>query len=368
LAYVATDIDGDGRDPVTPDIGADEFALTGSDAALIEFDYPKLAFPSGNQGVYVSLLNNGGDTLTSATINWEVNGVAQSAYNWTGNLYSSQVEDSIQIGTFSFVEDTLYTLRAWVSMPNGNADILATNDTITKTNLYSALAGTYTVGGTSPDFLNFSEAALALRQRGISDNVIFEVRDGVYNEEIFIRDIAGVGPADSVIFQSESGDSAAVVLQTGNTGLPTLRLRGTDWITFKDMTIAHTYYWQGPNVIQLDSGVTHINILGCIVKDSLYTTVGDFLIVGESGYSASNIRIANSTFKNGRYGVYLPGVSTANRSNNIEIINCVFENQYYEAIYTRYNNNLWITGNNIWSDRGYTSYNAIEVDQTIGSV
>lgn len=371
LTYVSTDIDGDGRDPVTPDIGADEFALAGSDAALVEFDAPKKPFAAGLQSVHVTLLNNGGDTLKSVTINWEVNGVAQTPFAWTGSLLSSQFEDSVNIGSFTFVEDTNYTLRAWVSNPNGNADILASNDTIIKSNLFAALAGTYTVGGVSPDFMDFSEATLALKQRGIAANVIFDVRDGVYNEELLIRPIAGVSSNDSVIFQSESGDSAAVVLQSGNTGTPTVRLRGIQWFTFKDMTIAHTYYWVGPNVMVVDSGASHLNILGCIIKDSLYQpniTVGDYLISAQSGYSMHDVRIMNTTFKNGRYGLYLPGANTSNRSTNTEIKNCVFDNQYYEAIYTRYNNNLWVVGNNIWSTRGYTAYDAIEIDQTIGSI
>ncbi|WP_417612588.1 CARDB domain-containing protein [Owenweeksia hongkongensis] len=371
LSYVTTDIDGDGRDPVTPDIGADEFVLAGSDAALLGFDAPQLPFAAGLQNVYVSLLNNGGDTLTSVNIHWSVNGVAQATFPWTGSLKSSEIEDSINIGSLNFVEDTAYSLRAWVSLPNGNADILATNDTIEEINLLAALIGTYTVGGVTPDFPDFTTAANALKKRGVAGNVIFNVRDGVYNEEIVIHRIHGVSSMDSVIFQSENADSAAVVLRTGNSGVPTLQIRGASWLTLKDMTIEHTYYWVGPDVIRLDSGVSNINIIGCIIKDSLHQSsisVGDYLIRSYGVYPHSNINILNCTFKNGRYGFYLPAVSNANRDSDLRVRNCVFDDQYYQAINVRYQDNLMMTGNSIINRRGYTAYDGITIDQIGGLV
>ncbi|WP_041627631.1 CARDB domain-containing protein [Owenweeksia hongkongensis] len=370
LSYITTDIDGDVRDPSTPDIGADEFVLAGSDAALLEFDAPRLPFSSGLQNVYVSLLNNGGDTLTSVDIHWEVNGVAQSTFAWTGTLSSSQSEDSISIGNFNFMADTNYTLKAWTSLPNGNADILAANDTIQSTNIFAALSGTYTIGGTTPDFSDFTSAVAALQARGISNNVVFDIRDGVYDEYIKIIRFAKTNSMDSVVFQSESGNSASVVLQTGNTSEPTLGLNGITGISFKNITIAHTYYWSGPNVIRW-AGVSNLNIINCEIKDSLYSpspSVGDYLIYSPYNYPNYNIRIINTTFKNGRYGIYMNTPSASGADSNLVIKNCVFDDQYYQAINVRYLDNLEIRGNTIINRRGHTSYDGMVIDQVGGVI
>ncbi|MEK7256281.1 MAG: hypothetical protein AAB316_16125, partial [Bacteroidota bacterium] len=83
---VTLDLDGETRNATTPDIGADEFTPPANDANLVAFTSPVAPFPAGSQPVDVILKNNGTATLTSATIDWQVNAVAQTAVNWTGSL------------------------------------------------------------------------------------------------------------------------------------------------------------------------------------------------------------------------------------------------------------------------------------------
>ena len=186
IAGIEEDFDGEIRDASFPDIGADEFTLLLNDAGIIYIDSPFVPFEVGLQAVKVSLKNYGSSPLTQATIHWEVNGVSQPDYNWTGNLLTDESE-SVQIGTFTFNIGTSYEVRAFSSLPNGQTDGFAKNDSASVSGLYAALEGTYTLGGFSPDFASFSDAVLALNEGGVGGPVTIQVRTGLYNEQISLR-------------------------------------------------------------------------------------------------------------------------------------------------------------------------------------
>lgn len=121
-------------DGASSDIGIDEVAisiLTPDDAGVIAITSPTNPLAAGTQNVLASLKNFGTATLTGATINWAVNGVAQTPYSWTGNLSTDSVQSGINIGSYNFISGA-YAIRVWSSLPNGLADGLASNDTANK--------------------------------------------------------------------------------------------------------------------------------------------------------------------------------------------------------------------------------------------
>ncbi len=81
----------------------------------------------GSQEIYVELSNSTSVVLTSIDIDYEVNGVAGTTYNWTGNLANNATE-MVNIGTGNLVHGK-DTIKAWSSLPNGSADPNALNDT-----------------------------------------------------------------------------------------------------------------------------------------------------------------------------------------------------------------------------------------------
>jgi hypothetical protein len=177
------------------------------DASLKSIDAPVMPFSAGVVPVKVSLMNEGYQNLTSATIKWTVNGVAQTPYNWTGNLSIAQEQANVQIGTYNFPAGLINNVKIWVDNPNGLNDFNHFNDTV-MSNLSPALCGIYTIGGTSPNFSNFTEASNALNVAGITCPVIFKVRNGTYNEQIEIGQVLGSSSYNTITFESESGDSS----------------------------------------------------------------------------------------------------------------------------------------------------------------
>lgn len=98
------------------------------DAGIAAIDSPNI--PScTTPDVWVKLINEGANALTSATINWSVNGLLQSPLAWTGNLASfGGVSSPIWIGSHNFSPGDL--LRVWTSDPNGVVDGYEENDTL----------------------------------------------------------------------------------------------------------------------------------------------------------------------------------------------------------------------------------------------
>jgi len=152
LTAIIDDIDGDFRNVTTPDIGADEFGVD-VDAGIIAITEPINNSCSGTQSVKVEIKNFGQATLTSATINWEVDNVSQTAFSWTGNLPKDSTE-IVTLGNFNFATANNYDIVAYTTNPNSLTDQQNLNDTsivqITINNDATVFAGNdATICGTS---------------------------------------------------------------------------------------------------------------------------------------------------------------------------------------------------------------------------
>ncbi|MBO7624904.1 MAG: hypothetical protein J6S82_06345, partial [Bacteroidales bacterium] len=160
-------------------MGACENEPDKTDAALCDFGKTNLV--RGSQSpVYVSLMNMGSGTLTSATIRWTFNGTNQSAFNWSGSL-TNRTRTEVLLG--NIVPDAYNELQVWVEKPNAGSDANHANDTI-RLNTYLCngplAAGTYTMGGYNPDFKDAEALTTALYQCGIAGPVVVKVRTGSY--------------------------------------------------------------------------------------------------------------------------------------------------------------------------------------------
>ncbi|MGB0403346.1 MAG: right-handed parallel beta-helix repeat-containing protein [Salibacteraceae bacterium] len=134
------------------------------------------------------------------------------------------------------------------------------------------LSGTYTIGGTSPDYTTISAAVADLNSLGICDDVTFNIRQGTYNEQTKINDIYNAGDSGMVVFQSDPSNTLDVVIQhAGSITKPyVVLLNDADYIEFENVTIEQTGTNSGSAVLfELDC--EHIVFDSCRVKGS---TVG----------------------------------------------------------------------------------------------
>jgi hypothetical protein len=75
------------------------------------------------------------------------------------------------------------------------------------------MSGSYTIGGASSDFDSISHAVDSLISNGVSGSVIFNIRPGTYEEQLIIPEIFGASAANTITFQSESGNAEDVIWQ-----------------------------------------------------------------------------------------------------------------------------------------------------------
>lgn len=308
LPEVTDDFDGDFRDLSKPDIGADEFSTTPEDAGILSVDGPEKPFASGSQAVHVTLLNNGVDTLETVTVNWEVNGIEQPTYDWTGSLLSGQTEDSLNLGNHFFEIDTAYTITAWTDNPNGIVDPEIYNDTARLSPLYAGIIGIYTIGGVNPDFPSFNAAVTTMKRGGILGKVTFNVRNGTYYEQLTIPEILGADSLNTITFQSELGDSTAVILTYANETVDsnyTLQLNGTDWLTFRKMTIQSTSNTYA-RTIDFSNGTNHNTIENCLIKSTTGASSSS-LIYSDYSINNNHNKFLNNWLDTGSFGISWEG-------------------------------------------------------------
>ncbi|WP_114778747.1 PKD domain-containing protein [Botryobacter ruber] len=300
ISGITKDIDDTVRDASKPDIGAKEYTPAPVDAGLDAFTSPTSPLTGTEVPVKVLLRNQGLNMLSTATINWQVNGVVQAPINWNGNLVSGAAEE-VTLNTFSFTGAPLFNIEARVSYPNSQPDPNRYNDTASVKNLVAALSGVYTIGGVSPDFVNFTEAVTVLNNAGIVGPVTFKVRDGVYNEQIVIGKVMGASSTNMIVFESESGDSTKAVLryEQENSILDyTLLLNSAEHVSFKKLGFTRSSYRS--YIIKVEQESKNIDFRNCQFN-------GDF-------YYGSKI--------------------STNSSTNVSITECRLVNSKIEMLYT----------------------------------
>lgn len=212
-----------------------------------------------------------------------------------------------------------------------------------------ALSGTYTIGA-SGNYLTFKDAITALRNCGVNGSVIFNIKDGTYNEQVLLTGTTpGITENDTITFQSQSGDSTSVILtyKADTLNNYTLKLNGADRFVFKQITI-HAEDTTYSRVIEIGNGACNNLIQNCIINGIVSSDDNNnqalVYFTEDNTYRDTSNIIKGNMFLNGSYGIYLTG-----NSNNKETFNTIsgnyFTGQSAYGIYANYQKNLIIEKN-----------------------
>jgi len=330
-----------------------------NDAGVLTIDKPISPAITGSQSVKATFKNFGSANLTKVKIGWSVDGVIQSVYNWSGILTPGTIADSVQIGTFNF-QSGASVIKAWAFSPNDSVDGWNPNDTAMSSIIACVgnLRGTFSIGGSSPDFVSFSDALFALNYCGIDSHVVINVYPGTYNEQLLIDSIPGLSDSSTVTFQGASNDSTDVVLEHAATGTANnyvVQLNGVKYITFRKITIKAT----GSNyayAIHLTNGAEHNTIENCVVKSMVINSGNGRGIVLYSGLVNQYNTIKNNVVEGGYYGVYIYGSGTTSRAKyNVIEGNDISGFRYY-GMMLYYQDSVQVIGNYIHDGVYSTQY------------
>jgi hypothetical protein len=216
------------------------------------------------------------------------------------------------------------------------------------------LSGTYTINSNSsanPDYTSLSAAATAL-SAGVSGQVIFEIASGTYEEYVNLEEINGVSATNRVIFRGMGADNQQVVVTSnaGYTDNSTIKLNGTDYVTFENMTVTTTSANKA-RLLVID-GQTDYNhfynmrFVGAISTNSLD---GDKnLVYYNSGeWICHDNEFVGCHFENGYVGLYYQGKNIYTLNDGVLVENCTFLNQSFKGIYISFTDHAIVRGNTV---------------------
>tara|TARA_B100000508_G_scaffold55003_3_gene42773 strand:+ start:157945 stop:159816 length:1872 start_codon:yes stop_codon:yes gene_type:complete len=124
LPSVNVDIDGDLRDPLTPDLGADEFEIDSStyhNLELLSISSPDTSVCSEPDSLSISIINHSVFDIDSLVVMWWLYDELQDSSHYVINIPSSDTVN-LFLENLVFNERTLYEIHVQTFLPNGEVD------------------------------------------------------------------------------------------------------------------------------------------------------------------------------------------------------------------------------------------------------
>ncbi|MCB2204962.1 T9SS type A sorting domain-containing protein [bacterium] len=342
---------GYGADYARYSFGIDMSPALPDDAGISKLLSP-VNFCAGQQDIKVNLKNFGTNTLNSVTINWSLNGVPQTAINYTTPM-PTLADATITLGSHNFAAGVPVHIVAWTSNPNNTNDSFSANDSLDVT-VQPALSGTFTLGGASPDYSDFASAVADLNQYGVCGPVVFNVRSGTYNEQIGLQGIDGASAINTITFQSETGNKADVELVWNASGTGDnyiVALGSAKFVTFKNMTMEATNNSYG-RVIYFDGASTDCTFdnLELISPNVNSTSTYVAVVYSNTGTNNDRTTFLNCGIREGSYGMYMYGGGTTSTEDDNLIQGNEFTGQYYRPYYGVYLGKIKFLDNKIYQE------------------
>ena len=193
--------------------------------------------------------------------------------------------------------------------------------------LAQPLNGTYTIGGSNPDFITINSAIAALNNNGVNAPVVFNIRNGSYLELLLFSPITGASATNTVTFQGESGDSSLVVINgsTNSNQQNTVRLDTVAYLTMKHLSIIQSPNLNNNAALFINKGkyctFSHCKIWGHYSSNS---SASDY---GIQGINDTNMVFTKCNIRGGASGNYFGNIGSNHTKlliDSCEIISSVF--------------------------------------------
>lgn len=304
-----------------------------------------VATPSATMPIVVRVKNNGSATQTAIPVKYSING-GQTLVSQTFNasLASGDTASFTFTQTANMSASQLYNCMAYTSLAG---DSNGYNDTV-RLNVWAGvpLSGVYTIGpDTNDDFSSFTAAAGAISNFGVAGQVTFSVDPGTYTEFFEIGAVTNASAANTITFQSSTGNRNDVILTSTNAAY-TIKLNNADYVGFKNMTIKNTNA-SNTAVILMTNGTSYANIENNIIQGVNTTSSSNRVIDAYANYGGWNI-FKNNYISGGYYGMTVRGSSTSLLDKYNVVTGNEITNFYLYGLYTYYQDSIKISGNYIY--------------------
>lgn len=341
--------------------GFDIIQAPPNDAGILELLSPR-NFCLGKQGLDIDLVNNGSKALDSVRINWSINDTLQRPLYYKNKIgiqgSSGGNTQKVNLDSLWFSKTVTRKVKIWTSHPNGQADTLNDDDTLTTT-LRSALNGKYTIGSTGADYSNFSSAAADLNNYGVCGPVHFKIAPGTYTDRLALIDVGGTSASHPIVFEG-SGRTSTIIQNdaTSTDDWQTILLYGSDYITIKNMRIIGLDSLWSAGVHFVKSNHNTIDSCDIFVPDNSYS-IQLYGVVGSgttqngvaTGISGDSNLISNLYIHGGYAGIRWTGNSNISPNQHTQFVNNRVDSFLRYGFYVFLLNDALIEGNHVESYR-----------------
>ena len=302
-----------------------------------------VAYCPGSNPVQVVLKNFGSANLTSATINWSVNGVPQTPYLWTGNL-AFGASTNVTVGNYVFTAGPSYIISAATSLPNGVADGKTANDSYTSPSIQTGLSGIYNVGAAGV-YPTLTAAVNAVATNGLCGPTVFNLIDATYSaSETFPITIPQLAGSSTVNTLTIKPNTTAAITGSPASPNPILQIFGSNIIiegsnngsTSRNLTITNNQTTNTPYCIFGKSNgsagpLQNIIVKNCIVVNHLTSSTGAIVFSDmstdvngnyNSGYF-TGIQVLNNDVRRANIGIGVLAESVPGNGTGFVISNNV---------------------------------------------
>lgn len=321
---IMIDIDGDVR-PLAPstgyDIGADEYI-----PPTCPFGSGLVAFNPTAVGIDVTLTKGAND------ISWIFEYGTPGFTPGTGTSLFSTNDTATIVGLNPVTNYCVYG-RGICSAGDTS---LYVGPYCFRTGCVSTLSGTYTIDNTTPtggaNFNSFSDVMSTLNGCGISGPTTFLVKQGSYNEQIDIGTIVGTSSTNTITFKADPANSLPAVLEYSANSTASnyvVKFTGAEYVIFDSLTINAngSSYAYGFHFVNADN----VTVKNCEVTCAFNNRSASSPIYNQSGAGnvVENCTIENNILKNGYYGLYWYGLSSAKENGNAILNNEIIDFYLY---------------------------------------
>lgn len=229
------------------------------------------------------------------------------------------------------------------------------------------LNGQYTIGGDSADFSSFNDAIDSLELNGISGEVNFNVRPGIYYEQIKIDSIKGEG---TITFESETGNRHDVVLRHIHKDYwdavnYTIHINGAENIVFKNLSIRadpEEYISDDNNRVLLITRSRNITFINTELRSWHvsygYLQYNNCIFVTED---SEDINFINNTIIGGYRGIEIKGNYASKTNASFRFISNTFIDQENASLLLYDLLDIEIRNNSFYSSKNSGLYSAINI-------
>ncbi len=295
-------------------------------------------FCSGNHDIKVRVKNNGRNVINSVTVQWQLDGITQTPLLLTSPLDTSggttYVNDTVLTLGNALFGTTPRTVKAWTEYPNSVADTLNADDTV-NVSLRAALSGTFTIGGTSPNYATIAAAVADLNTNGICGPVVFNVApgSGPYNSNLAIGNISGSSATNTITFNG----NGATITSANN---PLVAFSGSSYITMDSFNIIGASGYAGMGVhlanqchhLTFTRNVIDVGTTSTATANIGFAASGSNTAATTTGNNAQYITFTNNTVIGGYYNFSLAGTSFADNYGHY-VANNTFRDFYAYGVY-----------------------------------